>query len=159
MQFCNFRMIQFVFSPEYIRHPSLLVLFAVSTCLPCSFGALVPANGRVSSLLILCCHIPFADAVSPFLFSIGCFAVRGLAISVQLSAVVLAAGGGAVGCCLPGGNGSHRGRTSVVAVSSTWLWKLPCLSCAWSLTQIALCFIFKVYLWGFVQLCSFHTSF
>lgn len=65
-----------------IQHRSLITvfLFVVLTCLPSSFGAQVPANGTVSSLLSLCFCVSLADAVSPFLLSIDCFAVRELAV-------------------------------------------------------------------------------
>lgn len=126
MQFCNFRMALFVFFSR-IHHRSLitLFLFVVFTCLPSSFGALVPADGMVSSLLMLHSHVSCADAVSPFLFSIGCFAVRGVAIcgpaewnGVRYSWWEWCSVG-----CPPGGNaasqGSNTGRSSALTVRST----------------------------------------
>lgn len=88
MQFCNFRMALFVF-PSQIPHSSFLV--CSFHLLPSRFGALVPANGTFSAMLLLCLRFSFADAVSPLLFSIGSFQSEVWPCVVQLSEMVLGA--------------------------------------------------------------------
>lgn len=127
MQFCNFRIALFVFFFSRIHHRSLitLFLFVVLTCLPPSFGALVPVMAR-----FLHCSSSSFPSLLQMLFLLSFSPQVALQAEiwlfvVQLSEVVVdpLGGSGAVWGCLPGGNAaSHSGRSSAVAGRMPELW-------------------------------------